>query len=165
MWRPTCDSEAAMELPRGITGFRDVDAPPLPTCDLRAFRASCHAAARALGGRVVSPAADVPSGAANYVRVDLELPGGPVSVVLNVHFPVMAFVAPPSDNRHDLRFVDAPPLAEVFRGFDTYTILTATEASEPVTAEACARLSSAELGELRYWRPRYIGEVVFNHWD
>src|SRR5262245_43671660 len=130
--------EATLELRSGITGFRHLDDPPLPTCDLRAFRESCHAAARALGGRVISAAITAGSATrANYVGATLELPGGLVSVVLNLHHPVVAFVTPPSGKRSDLEFVEALALAEAFEGSGTHEILTASEAREPVTEQAC----------------------------
>ncbi len=159
-------TEIAVELPRGITGFHHIDEPPLPTCDLHAFRTSCHRAVRALGGRIVSAETAVrPASSANYVRATVELPGGPVSIVLNVHYPIIAFAAPTSGYGDDLQFVDMPALSEWFRGSGTYDILTALEAHEPVTEEACRLLSPTELRQLRYWRPRCIGCVVFNHWD
>jgi hypothetical protein len=153
-----------VELTRGITGFRRFDEPALPTCDLRAFRGFCHSVARTVGGRVLSVEAPV-AGAANFARVVLELPDAPVAVVLNSHHPVVAFVAPPFDNETELRFVAAPALSDLFQRSGTYTVLTDSEARGPVTAEARRLLAPAELEQLRYWRPRCVGEVVFNHWD
>ncbi len=158
--------ETAVNLLRGITGFRHVDEPPLSAVDLRAFRTSCHAAARALGGRVVSAEMEVGSAAgANYIRATLDLPGGLVSLVLNLNHPIVAFVGPLQHDGDELQFVDVPALTEVFRSFGTYAILSASEAREPVTDEASRLLSPAELRQIRYWRPRCIGEVVFNRWD
>ncbi len=102
---------------------------------------------------------------ANFARVTLELPGGPVAVVLNLHYPIVAFVAPQPDNESRLRFVDASAVSDSFRGFSIYKVLTASEAGRPVAEEVCRLLSPTELEQLRYWRPQCIGEVVFNDWD
>src|SRR6185369_4579517 len=96
--------EVCVELPRGITGFRHVDDPPLPVNDFAAFRGHCHAAARALGGRVRSVKAPVPGVDANFARAVLELPGGSIAILLNAHFPVIAFADPPAENGEPMRF-------------------------------------------------------------
>lgn len=154
-----------MELCRGITGFRHVDDPPLPTCDLRAFRGHCHAAARALGGQVVAADMPVNRSGANFARTTLELLAGPVAVLLNLYHPVIAFVEPTVENDLPLRFIDAPALAQQLREIGAYEILSAAEARKPIGEEHCRLLSDAELEQLRYWRPWCIGAVVFNHWD
>jgi hypothetical protein len=154
-----------VELPRGITGFRRVDEPQLPTCNPRAFRSHCHTTARALRGRVLRPETPIQSIVTNFFRVTLELPGDPVAVVLNRYYPIVAFVAPPSEHESRRRFVDAPALYDSFRGFGIYEVLTASEAQRPVAEEFCRSLSRTELEPLRYWRPQLIGDVVFNYWD
>lgn len=152
-------------LPRGITGFRHVDDPPLPVCNMRLFRGRCDIASHAVGGRVVSTESSLRRVEASFVCVTLELLSGPVSVVLNRIYPVLAFVVPPSHHPDKLRFVDVPALSGAFRDFGIYEILTALEAQAPVTDEARRELAPVEVEELQYWRPQCVGEVVFNYWD
>ena len=154
-----------MELPRGITGFRHVDDPPLPVNDFAAFRGHCYAAARALGGSVRSVEAPVRAVAANFARAVLEFPGGPVAILLNAHFPVIAFADPSAENGAPVRFIEAPTLAKVFDGFGTYELWTGPQLEAPVMPEACKQLASAELEQAKYWRARRIGDLVFNFWD
>ena len=92
-----------MELWRGITGFRDIDDPPLPATDFKKFSEHCHTAARSLGGAV---------------RV-LQEPAARAALTLR----------------------------------------------KPVTPDDCLQLSRAECEQIRYWRPRTVGEVLFNFWD
>jgi hypothetical protein len=133
---------------------------------LPAFRKACHAAARALGVRVLKVEVPIAPTGTNYACVILELPGEPVAVVLNRHHPAVAFATPPSDKGGGrLRFVEASALSDLFRSFGGYAVLVASEAREPVDEESCRLLAPAELEQLRYWRPRCVGEVVFNHWD
>ena len=95
-----------MELPRGITGFRNVDDKPLPASDIAAFRKHCYTAARWLAGRVSR--IELPSSRTrnNFASGILELPEGPVAVLLNAHFPVIGFAEPLREHEIQLRFVD-----------------------------------------------------------
>jgi hypothetical protein len=154
-----------MELPRGITGFRHVDDPPLPVSDFAAFRGHCYAAARALGGRVRSVEAPVRGVEANFARAVLELPGGTVAILLNAHFPVIAFADPLAENGAPVPFIDAPALADVFRGFGIYDVWTGSQLEAAAIPEACKQLARAELAQAKYWQPRRVGDLVFNFWD
>ncbi len=64
-----------------------------------------------------------------------------------------------------INFVDAPALAEEFRGFDCYDILSASELMQRVTKETLSELSDAEMNQVKYWKPKTIGEFIFNFWD
>jgi len=154
-----------MELPRGITGFRHVNDPPLPACDFRAFRGHCFAAARVLGGRVRAVEAPMQRVSTNFARAVLELPDGPLVVLLNAHFPVVAFAELAAEGEVQPRFVDAPGLAELFREFGCYEVLATSELHQPVTAAACRELAPTEREQLQYWRPGRLGDLVFNFWD
>lgn len=103
-----------MELPRGITGFQYFRDPPLPLCDIAAFRSHCHAAARAVGGRVLRSPRRPDGMDANFALALLDVIGGPVAVLLNCHFPVVAIAVPPRDGRTaPLEFIDALGLADI----------------------------------------------------
>jgi hypothetical protein len=106
-----------MDLPCGIAGFRHVNDPPLPICDFNAFRGHCYAAARTVGGHVASVEAPVP--ARNFAQALVELPTGRIAVLLNAHFPVIAFANTPPDGGQSLRFIDNPALAEAFQDVGT----------------------------------------------
>ena len=154
-----------MNLPRGITGFRDINDPPLPVTDYADFRGACYEAARTLAGRVRSTAPAYDSSVANYARADVELPDAPISILLNAHFPVIAFARPHSQNGSPLTFVDFPELASLLRSSGAYEVWSAADLSSPVTPECCQRLATAELDQVKYWKPGTVGEVAFNCWD
>jgi hypothetical protein len=154
-----------MELSRGITGFRHVDDPPLPVSDFAGFRGHCHAAARMLGGRVVSVDAHVWGVETNFARAVLQLRSQTVAVLLNAHYPMIALADPVADGDRQLCFVDAPDVAAVFRTFGIYEVLVSSDLTAPLTTEACRHLASAELEQVEYWKPRRVGDLVFNFWD
>jgi hypothetical protein len=91
--------------------------------------------------------------------------GRRVAVAINLHHPIVAFAEPPSDTDFYLRFAEAPELADLFRATGEYAVFTSLEVGQPVTAESCRELGEAEMKQVAYWRPRCIGDVVFNRWD
>ncbi len=154
-----------MQVPRGITGFRHVDDPPIPVSDFAAFRTHCHEAARALGGSVRSIEAPLQKVEANFAQAVLDLPGGLFAVLLNAHFPVIAFAEPLTESGAPVQFVDEAALAEEFLGYGVYEVWSCSILEASVTPEICKQLASAEVEQAQYWRPRRVGDFVFNFWD
>jgi hypothetical protein len=155
-------------LPRGVTGFWSDGEPP-PVTDLRAFRADCHAAARELGGTLLTfEGAGEDGHVRNYARAVFDLPGvGMVALLLNAHYPVVVFADADTLTGTPPLFKDVTALAAWFAANTTgrYRVLTAEEAGAPVTDTACRLLAPAEMAQVRYWRPERIGDILFNHWD
>jgi len=155
-----------MELRQGITGFRHVDDPDLPVCDLSAFRAHCHAAARLVGGRVTRNARRPVGVEANFALTVLEVSGVQIAVLLNCHFPVVGFAVPPAEGENvPLQFRDQDSLAEVFKASGVYEVKTRAELECPVGERDFGSLAQAEIWQVNYWRPARVGDVVFNFWD
>ena len=156
-----------MKLRKGITGFRHVDDPPLPTIDLRSFRSHCFAAARMLGGRVSHLAPKSGGVGANFTWAVLELPAGTVAVLVNLHFPVVGIAHPWGDARPDgpVRFIDCEPLACVFEEMGRYEVVSQTELERSTRPEERRQLSPTEVKQVKYWKPTRVGDIVFNSWD
>jgi len=151
-----------MVLPQGITGFaeggRGVAA---PTVDFRSFARACHMAARAGSGRVERvEAASYPR---NYHRAILRLGAAPVAVLCNAHHPWIAF-AEASENL-PLRFTDAVALAARFSDEFPCEVLDFTTLETHPDEAVLAGLGDAERKQVGYWRPRRIGDIIFNSWD
>ena len=152
-----------MELRQGITGFRHVDDPPLPTCDLRIFRTHCHDAARFLGGRVQPCGPRRKISVTNFAEVVIELDDCPIAVLLNHHYPVIGFAIPPSDT--GLRFMDSDALAKTLNATSDYEVLSREELERIVVPDEFQQLLPAEIEQANYWRPCRLGDVIFNFWD
>jgi hypothetical protein len=101
----------------------------------------------------------------NFASIVLELPEGPVAVLLNAHLPIMGFAEPPREGEMRLRFVEVPKLAELFRGFGVYRVVEASDLERSADDEESSRLAAAELEQTRYWKPARVGDLVFNFWD
>jgi hypothetical protein len=122
------------------------------------------AAARLLSGRVTR--SDPPSALSNnYARVDLELSGETVAVLLNSVHPLVGFTEVLSERETRYRFKDVAALAALFRGTGVYQVLTAAVLDRPVSDGSCERLAEIEQKQVRYWRPSRVGDVIFNSWD
>jgi len=151
-----------MILPEGITGFagggRGVAA---PTVDFKSFARACHMAARAGSGRVERvEAASYPR---NYHRAILRLGAAPVAVLCNAHHPWIAF-AVASENL-PLRFSDDVALAARFSDAFPCEVVDFTTLETHPDEAALAGLGDAERKQVGYWRPRRIGDIIFNSWD
>ena len=151
-----------MVFPRGITGFWGVGEQPPSATDVRAFRGHCHEAARRLGGQVLSM--EEPNHR-NFTVGTLATRAGRVAVLLNAQYPIVGFADPPMSGEVLLRFRDGSALAEFFREFGVYEVLSASDLERRPTPDDLDGLSEAELAQVAYWRPQRVGDVVFNYWD
>lgn len=89
-----------------------------------------------------------------------------MAVLLNCHFPVVGFAAPPAEgDSGPLRFINGGGLAEVFRATGEYDVTNRAELEHPIGEEELAPLAPAEMEQVEYWRPARVGDVVFNFWD
>lgn len=152
-----------MLLPHGITGFADrrPDA-PLPAADLaKSFTKACQIAARAELGRVERVDSANPS--RSYHQAILQWQGVAIAALCNAYRPWIAF-AEPSDDL-PLRFIGAVALANRFRDAMDCEILGPELLEAHPDASALAGLSNVERGQVRYWRPQRIGDIIFNTWD
>jgi hypothetical protein len=154
-----------MILRRGITGFRHVDDEPLPVTDSPAFHGHCHEIARRVEGKLVAGGASLNGVERNFIYQMLAIPAGQVAVLLNAHYPVIAFAHPLNAGEVSLHFMDSGALAEAFRFFGVYEVLGLAELEAPLHQEAFGELSAAELEQLKYWKPRRVGDLIFNFWD
>jgi len=153
-----------VELRPGITGFRHVNDAAIPKSDLKEFSEHCHTAARMIGAtvRAVQPSFAVST---NFARALFQTKHELATILLNCHFPIIAFASPIEIGDMKVNFHDVPQLTEAFDNFNVYELLSVTEANRRLTADDLSHLSPAEQRQVRNWRPKTIGEVIFNFWD
>ena len=70
-----------------------------------------------------------------------------------------------SDQARHPQFIDLPVVADAFRKYQCYTVLSLGELNSAVSEETIAMLSPAELAQIKYWKPTTIGQILFNSWD
>lgn len=143
------------QLPPNITGLG-------PGQDPAAFKAACHLVARMEQGSVER--FDLNLLARSYYAATIRTRTDELSVLCNGVYPYLAFVAANSFGP-DMEFVAPSGLASRFSdltGFQTLDADWLNSAPEPGMLRG---LAAAELKDFGYWRPKRIGEVIFNHWD
>ena len=157
-----------MYLLSGVTGFSDETGNPAPPVDGKQFKKICFALVTDNGGEVLS--FEEPKVATNFYKVNVKIFDVHFYILLSSSYPFIAFAS--SVEYGSIRFVDNQHLARMFISF--YSVLTSVELNETVLFKKVRgkvilsndnSLSDAELLELFYWKPREIGDVIFNFWD
>lgn len=148
-------------LPRGITGFFEGRGEAPAGADPKSFARACHAAAQQWSGRVEGfETAEV---ARNYHRSVLRRRGAAIAVLCNAHFPWIALAE--AGDVLPLRFVEDGDLAARIEDAMPCRVMSPSSLEAPPDPESLADLSPAEFEQVRYWRPRRLGDIVFNFWD
>jgi hypothetical protein len=151
-------------IPRYATGFWHVTDAVFPTpIDIKQFRGACHQAARHTGWQVES--VDKSVRAENFHRALLTTthPDRQITLLCNNYVPLLAVTEPEPQYMQPI-FAEAPDLAEAFA--DTpFRMLSPAELNDPLTDTHLTDLPRVERDQIRNWKPKTVGETVFNFWD
>ena len=153
-----------MILPRGVTGIESRKEGPPSYTDFHAFRGHCYVAARDAGWSVLEVLTPQRPIACNYALAVFTRHKETIAVVLNGVFPFLAFVIPPAEGQIELDFADCPELGTAFEQLG-YKVLPAVELARPLAREMWQGLAPHEQKDVRYFRPRRVGDVIYNYWD
>jgi hypothetical protein len=132
-----------MIFPDGFTGFGD-GRNLLPAIDLRVFKSVCHAAARILGGKVISfEFAEVTP---NFHRALIEwgYESKRVSVLCNRAHYLVAFCEPKLPHTCVNEYVDAPVLAAAFSQVSDWKIFSKAQLETVVDEEMVQSMSESD---------------------
>jgi hypothetical protein len=146
---------------KGITGFRHVKDAPLPRVALATFKSACYGIAPSVDAKVEQ--VEEASVGNNYHSTVLQVAGEQILVLCNCVFPVLAFATPNIVSK--LEFIKSTTLADAFSQIGGFGVATKTSLDKKMSTEVLADLSPVELEQVRKWKPRTVGEVVFNLWD
>lgn len=150
-----------MNLPYGITGFyRSEDSKP-PNVNGKQFKQLCFDLVSLNGGKVRSVTS--PQYPANFYCAQVEFSGTLIYILLNEHYPYLAFAS--SVEFGDIKFIDVPALHALFDPY--YQVIDVAELNASVNHILLMKmeLNSAEVEQINYWKPETIGQIIFNHWD
>jgi len=152
-----------MKLPNGVTGFYHSKANKPPQVDGKQFKQVCFDIASRNGGKVIDfNPSQYPM---NFYKARVEIFNNRFYILLNGHYPYLAFAS--AVELGNINFIDIPVLFEQFSPF--YQVIGAVELNIPVSEilgkENENALNSAELEQLAYWKPKTIGNIIFNYWD
>jgi hypothetical protein len=132
---------------------------------IKAFHSYCHHAARVTGAEVQAIRDPYEGGPSNYAMARIQFSDNVVVVLVNSIRPIIAFAKCPAEGQITFEYIDCPKLADAFLAVGEYAIATSEELNRPLLREMCKNLASAELKRVRYFRPKRVGDVVFNYWD
>ncbi|MCR8929761.1 hypothetical protein NLI92_005272 [Priestia megaterium] len=157
-----------MNLPNGITGFYSSTDNKSNEIDEKHFKNICFNLVGKKQGRILK--IDEPNLATNFLKVKVDISNQELYVLLNAYYPFLA-LASTVEFQH-INFIDDPALSKDFMPF--YKVLSKEELSEPLnirkskgklSLENKNKLNSSELEQIFYWKPKTVGEVIFNFWD
>ncbi|MES9771213.1 hypothetical protein COM86_25145 [Priestia megaterium] len=156
------------ELLNGVTGFYIDPKNEPPATSLKQFKIHSYEAARTYNGELLEcNDTDVHS---NFLFSILRISNKEVYVLLNKHYPFVAFASSVHEER--IIFVNNKELSFFFS--DLYKILYAESLNErllymrkkgSVLIKNDNQLNNAELAQIAYWKPVTVGEVLYNYWD
>ncbi|UJR82013.1 hypothetical protein [Sandaracinus amylolyticus] len=144
-----------LPLPRGATGLRHVRDEPLPFITLDDARRAIGTMLAPSGAITFEPDPK-PWSVKSFYDLRVRQRASTLRVLVHRTHPWIVFadaglrfVAPPRDALPPSPFVLVP--LEVL--------------GHPADAAALSRLARAEMQQVAYWKPRTVGDVVFQHWD
>ncbi len=159
-----------MILANGVTGFFDpTDNQPIPV-DEKQFKQLCHSIVKSNNGtfkKTIDSAYPM-----NFYHAHISFNTEQLHVLLNKHYPLLAFAS--SVEYESIEFIDIPHLVKPFSSF--YKVLHTEELKQPVIVQIHSKqkhdflqnnhdLNLTELKNIKYWKPKIIGEIIFNYWD
>ncbi|MDN7244004.1 hypothetical protein [Planococcus shenhongbingii] len=149
-----------MRLPNGVTGFYNSEADKPPQTDGKQFKQLCFSVAANNAGRILE--FNSPRYPANFYSAYVEMCGNQFYILLNEHYPFIAFASIVDDG--NLEFKDEPVLFQEFKPF--YDVLTVNELNELIKHKPQKNeLNPAEWKQIFYWKPGTVGQILFNYWD
>lgn len=147
-----------MVLAKGITGFcKECDVTTIEENDYKEFRTACYDAALHPEVTLVNIVeCDYPF---TYHKALFDINDERVIVLLNSYYPLVGF----AKDDDPLDFCDIPEqltaLSEYYTLLDEDTLLTYP------TGKELQALDGEELAAIEHWKPRNLGEIIFNTWD
>lgn len=152
-----------MNLPYGVTGFYNSAEEKPPVIDLKKYKELSHGLARKLGGQLVEFEESIY--AANFHKAVFQLPQMTLCLVMNSHYPIVAFAT--AVDAMKIEFIDYPAGNEALP--EEFTVFSVSELEFPVPEDirkiADWGLNKGEIEQVKYWKPETVGQILFNFWD
>ncbi|MBD8071635.1 hypothetical protein [Bacillus sp. PS06] len=148
-----------MLLPNGITGFYDIQMPP--EVDRKQFKQLCFDFASWNRGKVIDDVTSIDQ--SNFYYAQIEIEGRLFYILLNKHYPYLAFAS--EIEFGNIKFTNNPVHDKPFSFF--YQVLAMDELNVPFNQNQTRimELNRTELQQIAYWKPKKVGEIIFNYWD
>lgn len=146
----------------GITGFQ-----PAPSVKENKFKQICF---NSFGSKVIDFVGKETS--QSFYECVVNNRDKRIHILLNCQYPFMAFTSTRQLFTDSLPFINEPEIAKPFKQY--YKILLPGQLTEPfnytqkgnkIIVKNHHDLHEEELKQIVYWKPKTVGDVVFNYWD
>ncbi|MFF2483793.1 hypothetical protein [Paenibacillus sp. NPDC058071] len=149
----------------GVSGFLIND---LPEVDSLQFKKLCYSLASFSNGRLLS--FENPHISQNFYRAELGLNEGTLFILLNCSYPLIGFAS--SVEYVNIKFIDHS-LSSVVEAFGNgFRVASVSELNEILVLDERTftvvnknSLNKSELNQIFCWKPKTVGDVIFNFWD
>lgn len=144
-------------LPQGVTGF---DSPR----NIRPWSSIRKPIIQAIYDSKASIIAEFPCDTAaepNYHFIQTSV----VSILVHESFPFLAFTSSTDVPYLEIDFCEWPSFNQSILDITGWKILPIDFLNLPITEQITENLSSTEHNQIRYWKPKKIGDLIFNNWD
>ena len=153
-----------MILLNGVSGFNGPD----PKTNGEYFKKICYSVIHSFGGEVLY--FKEPEAGRHYYVVEVKVLEDTFYVLLNQIYPFITFASSvdPGNNQ----FIDNKQLLNLFSPY--YRVLSSTELNEPLVIRVQKgrvfvqnenELNDAEIGLIKYFNSKTVGDIIFNYWD
>ncbi|TXK70160.1 hypothetical protein [Paenibacillus sp. N3.4] len=155
----------AVLLLNGISGFLVDD---LPEVDSLQFKRLCYSLANYSNGKFLS--FEEPHVSQNFYKAELGLHNESIFILLNSSYPFIGFAS--SVQNYEIEFIDHS-LSNIVCVFnDVFRVLSAIALNQQLALDERTltvlnenSLNEAELRQIFHWKPKTVGDVIFNFWD
>lgn len=143
-------------LPQGITGFDCGDVQKWSE-----VRKSLVAAVWAAGGKVERELACNDKVEPNYHFIVTSSR----AVLVHSVFKLVACADTKEIPYMEVPFADWPALEEELSSVAEWKYLTADFLNQPLSSQHTTNLGEGEMQQVQYWKPKSVGNLIFNNWD
>ncbi|PYI53390.1 hypothetical protein [Paenibacillus flagellatus] len=149
----------------GISGFPINE---LQRVDSLQFKKLSYSLVNVAQGRLLS--FEAPCASNNFYKAELGWKDERVFLLLNASYPILAFAS--SIEYFNIKFIDHSLSNDVESSGCGFRVASASELNENLALDERTltvlnknSLNQSELSQIFFWKPKTIGDVVFNFWD
>ena len=151
------------KLPPGITGYVSDISQKKNAVSFSEFKADMMKLGQKLHFEIIACHAIITC--ENYFSCQIIVEGQTISILCNTVYPLIGFCEAENPNTMPRKFVSIEELKNYFIGLRNYTVVPPEFLHSPVVSSLIEDLSLQELSHINRWRPKEMGEIVFNYWD
>lgn len=106
----------------------------------------------------------------NYHAAEVQIDAKRILVLCNAHYPWLALVESSAKVElgspiFDLGWEDVPAMTQALEAFSEFRVLDVMYLESVPEPQVLQHLWEGEVKQIRLWKPRNIGEIIFNPWD